>query len=168
MAYVDVRRAFPSVRRELLWHKLSELGASDSLVRALVGLYTDVTGSVKGMDGLSGVFDILFGTREGGVESPLLYVLFVADLISDLDNTRLGGAPVELDGRQLRALQLADDLALIARSEPDLNKLLQQWSHFCRRNHKETSIKKTEVVIYTVETDGSLSFANGVFQVDAA
>ena len=68
---------------------------------------------------------------------------------------------------QLRALQLADDLALIARSESDLNKLLQQWSHFCRRNHKETSIKKTEVVIYTVETDGSLSFANGVFQVDA-
>ena len=29
VAFVDVRRAFPSVRRDILWRELSALGASD-------------------------------------------------------------------------------------------------------------------------------------------
>ena len=41
VAFVHVRRAFPSVRRDLLWRKLNGLGASDSLTRARIALYAD-------------------------------------------------------------------------------------------------------------------------------
>ena len=39
VCFVDVKRAFPSVRREILVHKISIDGASDSLVRIVWAIY---------------------------------------------------------------------------------------------------------------------------------
>ena len=61
VAFVDVRRAFPSVRRELLWHKLHKLGASEALIRALMALYDDTCATVRCTDGLSQIFDFELG-----------------------------------------------------------------------------------------------------------
>ena len=162
VAFVDVRKAFPSVRRDLLWRKLKvELGAPDELVAALIALYTDACATVRGPDGRSDTFGISLGTREGGVEAPLLYILFVADLVAMLQDVSLTDGEATLDGHPVRALQLADDLALIAESEDDLSRLLAQWSKHCDLNHQETQIAKTEVVIFTCEGDGDLVMVEG-------
>ena len=162
VAFVDVRKAFPSVRRDLLWRKLKvELGASDELVAALIALYTDACATVQGPDGRSDTFGISLGTREGGVEAPLLYILFVADLVAMLQDVPLTDGEATLDGHPVRALQLADDLALIAESEDDSNRLLAQWARHCDLNHQETQIAKTEVVIFTSEGDGDLVMVEG-------
>ena len=153
VGYVDVKKAFPSVRRDLLFKKLSELGASDSLVRAVWALYEGACASVRTLDGYGHQFDIQVGTREGGVESPLLYILFVSDLIGYLGEVCLFDEPVLLDGRPVRALQLADDLALVATSASDLQRLLDQWGRYCDREHKETQVRKTKVVVYTSAED---------------
>ena len=85
-AFVDVKKAFPSVRRSILWHKLAleHFASADSLpfdvrtlIRALIALYSEATATVRGSDGCSAMFDINSGTREGGVESPWLYVLLL-------------------------------------------------------------------------------------------
>ena len=68
VTYVDVKKAFPTVNRDLLFQKLSNVGASDRLVRALAGLYVEARGTVRGPDGYATPFDITIGTREGGVE----------------------------------------------------------------------------------------------------
>ena len=164
VAFVDVRKAFPSVRRDLLFQKLSELGASDQLTRAVIELYSDACATVRGPEGFSSIFNIHVGTREGGVESPLLYVLFVADLIAELNAEQLTDSTLELDGRPIRALQLADDLALMAESEDDLNRLLSRWESYCDKNHKCTQTKKTEVVIFTHGSDVDLKLEDGVFR----
>jgi len=153
VAFVDVKKAFPTVNRTLLFHKLSKLGAPDFLIRALWALYEGACGSVRNRWGFGELFEILFGTREGGVESPLLYVLFAADLVPQLGQVELGCAPPLLAGRPIRALQLADDIALIARSPEDLQCLIDRWEAFCDANHQETSIAKTETVVYTTGED---------------
>ncbi len=73
-----------------------------------------------------------------------------------LQDVSLTDGEATLDGHPVRALQLADDLALIAESEDDLNRLLAQWSKHCDLSHQETQIAKTEVVIFTCEGDGDL------------
>ena len=82
-------KAFPSVRHSILWHKLAleHFAAADSLpfdvrtlIRALIALNSEATATIRGSDGCSAMFNINSGTREGGVESPWLYILFVADL----------------------------------------------------------------------------------------
>ena len=62
-----------------------------------------------------------------------------------------------MDNKPIRALQLADDLALIAESEDDLNRLLARWASYCDRTHQETQTRKTEVVVFTNETDPHLT-----------
>ena len=57
---------------------------------------------------------------------PLLYTVFVCDIISRLDRVDIGEDRVYLAGKEFRALQLADDLALIARSPEALQKLIDE------------------------------------------
>ena len=114
---------------------MSKLGASDRLVRALSALYREAQGTVRGPEGYAAPFDILTGTREGGVESPLPYVLFVSDLIARLDVGQLEQRPPRLAGKEIRALQLADDLALLARSPTDMQRLINEWERFCDEFH---------------------------------
>ena len=161
IAFVDVRKAFPSVSRELLFQKLSQKGAPDSLVRALWALYDNAQGTVRGAQGFGVPFDIEVGTREGGVESPLLFILFVCDLIGNFDAIDFDGEEVMLAGSPIRALQLADDLAIFAKNPQDLDKLILAWEEYCDRNHIETQIKKTEILPVTWESDEELIIKNG-------
>ena len=148
VAFVDVRKAFPTVKRDILFQKLAALGADDSLIRAVWDLYDGAKGTVRGVDGYGEFFDVLVGTREGGIESSLLYVLFVADLLADLAHVRFTREMPQLGRAPVRALQLADDLALIAHSAEDLQALLDQWGRYCDSNHQETQTRKTEVTIF--------------------
>ena len=163
IAFVDVRKAFPTVCRELLFQKLSQkCGAPDSLVRALWALYDEAQGTVRGAQGFGTPFNIEVGTREGGVESPSLYVLFVCDLIAHFDAVDLDGGDVLLAGIAIRALQLADDLAILAKTSEDLDKLLLAWEGFCDRHHMETQIAKTEIIVVTDENEKQLILREGL------
>ena len=108
------------------------------------------------------MFDINSGTREGGVESPWLYVLFVADLIEKINEIELSEDPIFIGNRKVRVLQFADDLVFLARSESDLNALLARWSSYCSLNHQETSLSKTVIAIFTNENDEDLQIQDGV------
>ena len=133
-----------------------------ALIRALIALYSEATATVRGNDGCSEMFDINSGTREGGVESPWLYVLFVADLIEKINEVELSEDPIFIGNRKVRVLQFADDLVFLARSESDLNVLLARWSSFCSLNHQETSLSKIVIAIFTNENDEDLQIQDGV------
>ena len=105
----------------------------------------------------------MVGTREGGVESPLLYTVFVCDIISRLDRVDIGEDRVYLAGKEFRALQLADDLALIARSPEALQKLIDEWQLFCDDNLAETQTTKTEVCVFTTADDSQVLVINESF-----
>ena len=124
ICFIDTQKAFPSVRRDLLLQQLAAAGADDDLLRALHVLYSDTRACIRSADGYGSIFDIFLGTREGGVESPILYSLFVFDLVAKLSTVELDSSPLLLGDSEIRLLQFADDLALIARSAEDLELLL--------------------------------------------
>ena len=74
------------------------------------------------------MFDINSGTREGGVESPWFYILFVPDLIQKINEVELSEDPIFIGNRKIKVLQFADDLVFLAISESDLNALLARRS----------------------------------------
>ena len=143
VCFVDVKRAFPSVRREILLQKLSTHGASDSLVRIIWSIYNGAKATVRGENGYSELFEILLGTRGGGSEASLLFVLFIADLIEHLEKVALSSDPVKLAGKLIRALLLADDLAIVAHSAADLQSLLDAWAAYCDLHNIQTQVVKT-------------------------
>ena len=153
------------MRRDLLWKRLAEAGASDHLIRALYTLYMDAKGTVRASSGFGTVFDINLGTREGGTESPLLYSLFVFDLVQRLGSVNLEEDAVYLDGVEIRTLQFADDVGLLATSEGDIERLLEEWGFCCDDTHQKTQVKKIEMMVFTREDDAFLRIRGSGVQV---
>ena len=113
----------------------------------------DTKGTVRASSGFGIVFDINLGTREGGTESPLLYSLFVFDLVQRPGSVNLENDAVYLDGIEIRTLQFADDVALLATSKEDMDRLLDEWGPCCDDTHQKTQVKKTEMMVFTQEDD---------------
>ena len=97
------------------------------------------------------------------MESPSLYVLFVCDLIARLNAVQLEQRSPTLGGKEIRALQLADDLALLARCPEDMQKLIDEWERFCDDYHIETQIVKTKSVVFTRADDEDSAVSDDTF-----
>lgn len=72
------------------------------------------------------------GLKEGSCLSPILFLLFVSDLPKFLESVP-GDFPLA-GGGELRCLQFADDVALMARNRNDLQKLVDSFVLYCRMN----------------------------------
>ena len=63
--FVDIRKAFPRVRREILFHKMHEIGIPLICIKSIIALCTDIKGSARGPGGFSLTFPTAHGTEEG-------------------------------------------------------------------------------------------------------
>ena len=77
--------------------------------------------TVSWNQGLSDTFKISQGVRQGGVVSPLLYIVYIDELIKRLRQARLG---VVVNGNYSGVLAFADDVCLIAESTHELQAML--------------------------------------------
>ena len=102
--FVDIRKAFPSVRRELLFYQMHKIGIPNIYIRCLMALYTNVQGSARAPAGFSPTFPILQGTREGCILSPLLFLIFFSDAMAALERVHLGEGTIRLGAISLLAV----------------------------------------------------------------
>ena len=108
-------------------------------------------------------FPIEVGTREGGAESPHLYIICVCNLIACLNAVALRDGGALLNGVESRALQLADDLAIISQSAEDQQLLLDAWEQFCDTHHIETQTEKTESMTFCPDDDNNTAIVDEPF-----
>lgn len=88
------------------------------------------------------------GLRQGGGLSPLLFIIFMDDLIKEC-STRV--KKVHVGYRKLQRVQIgecafADDIALIAESRTELQNSLQIWNTVLRENGMRLNKNKTKVM----------------------
>ena len=80
MAFLDFKKAFPSVWREGLWGKMRGYGIEGKFLRLCERLYSDVGARVRVGKVFSERFMIKEGLRQGCILSPTLFSLFLMDL----------------------------------------------------------------------------------------
>ena len=127
VAYVDLKKAFPSVDRDSLFRRLLDLGVPIGLVSAIQSFYVINSAKLRVDNNLSTAFIIALGVLEGSVLSPCLFAtLFTTiwDLFSITDFPSIGARVFSLDN--LWFIAFADDLVIVTLSKEKLEAVLNR------------------------------------------
>ncbi|PIL27056.1 hypothetical protein GSI_10195 [Ganoderma sinense ZZ0214-1] len=143
VVYLDLSNAYPSVDQPSLWVKLADAGAQGPLVDWLRLLYANLSYVVRHDGELSESFRALAGILTGDPLSPILWILFVADLRvpPHPDDLVLGGIPVSL-------LLVADDILLASASPQGVQCKLRHVQAFCDANFLSINVVKTVACVF--------------------
>ena len=79
---------------------------------------------------MSDWFNCPIGTKQGGCISPTMFSIFINDLAAEINSLDLG---IQVDNKKVCILLYAGDIALIASSENDLQRMLDILWGWCRR-----------------------------------
>lgn len=147
--FVDFKKAFDSVPFDLLLNKLENHGINGKVLHMITSLYNKCTASVKLSSGLSNSFKCNKGVRQGCPLSPILFNLYINDVISSLETNLDPTSLPELDNKNINSLLYADDLAILALDETTLQLQLNSLADFSERNKLEINTSKTKIMIFT-------------------
>jgi hypothetical protein len=84
--FIDFQKAFDSVWHEALLIKLLRNGIGGLFYKIIKSMYLTACSCVKDKNGLSKSFPIGRGVKQGDVLSPLIFNMYLNDLIPDLNS----------------------------------------------------------------------------------
>jgi hypothetical protein len=148
--FVDFRKAYDLVPRNLLWEKLQRVGIDGMLLRSITALYSTYPCDVRTSSGLSPWFTPGCGVKQGCPLSPLLFSLYIDDLeavFAHHDPNDQMAAP-RLEGGAVRLLFYADDIVLLSTSAVKLRHQLGVLHTYCAAWALSVNRQKTEVMIF--------------------
>lgn len=182
MAFIDLRKAYDSVDRELMMAILRAEGVPEKLVKLIEKLYEHTTLRVRVKDELGRSVEISSGVRQGCILSPTLFNLFLNFLLKHvLPELRRRGVKLKyrigtslfdtvsvdtLDDADEWGFLYADDLVLVAGRMTELHDMIRIFDDVMRKAGMELSVPKTKVMMVENEAaHGALSLgARGTIQ----
>ena len=165
LLFTDLTKAFDTVSRPGLWSILSKLACPSKFISTVWSLHDGMMARVIDNGDVSDSFPVASGVKQGCVLAPTLFRLLFAEMSVGLAKTSAGTMiRYRTDGRffDLRRLKantrvqealvrdflFADDCALAAHSEEDLQCLDDCFSTAAKAFGLQISIKKTEVLCH--------------------
>jgi hypothetical protein len=119
--FLDASKAFDRVQYCKLFRLLGKRGLPACIVRILINLYTANEVRVVWAGLASDYFSVLNGVKQGGVISPILFCIYIDDLLIKL---RMSGVGCFVGLNFTGALAYADDIVLMAPTPSAMRKLL--------------------------------------------
>ena len=143
-AFVDFKKAYDTVNRNLLWNKLCNIGVNGKMFKAVKSLYNSVSSCDRINGSKTDWFDVTTCLRQGCCLSPLLFNCFVNDFASKVKALNIG---IDIGGGNKACIMLyADDIVLLAENETDLQLMLNLLSDWCHSNFMSINPQKTNIV----------------------
>ena len=164
MCMLDASKAFDKVNLLLLFNKLRLKGMCPLLLRFIINMYIGQNIRVKWNDCISHVYAVSNGVKQGGVMSPLLFNLYVQDLIECLDRKGLG---CHMGNHFSGCFIYADDITLVAPSADALNAMLKVCELYAGEHDITFNSNKTKLMHFTMnnQSPGSIQFMRNKLNV---
>lgn len=163
--FVDLTKAFDTVSREGLWAILAKLGCPPKFVKIVQSFHDGMMARIVENGDVSDPFPVSNGVKQGCVMAPTLFSLMFASMLFSALSKSDAGITIRYrcDGRlfDLRRLKaktkvlealvrdflFADDCALAALNEPDLQELATCLAEAAKAFGLTISLQKTEVML---------------------
>jgi sorting nexin-29 len=160
-AFIDFRKAYDCVDRQLLWRALAKMGVHGDMLSTLQGMYAHVTMRVKSGGRLGEPFPAQSGVRQGDPLSPLLFGLYI-DQFEEILAAQCPGTGVCVAGdRMLQLMLYADDLVLLAEDATTLQQMLHCLDSFCASHLLAVNVAKSVVVTWGVAGQAPILVCGG-------
>lgn len=140
---MDFRKAFNSIFREGLWHKLINENVRGKFLKIIMSYYSAIKCCVRTKDGLTDFFLTQRGVQQGAVMSPLLFCIYINDLCQNLPS-ELG---IDIGDTSLNCLMYADDLVLFSSDIYGLQELLDRLYDYCNKWKLSVNLLKTKILV---------------------
>lgn len=172
--FVDFKKAYDSVPRDLLWEKLQRRGVTGWVLQAVKALYANVPMCVKSPTGYSGFFEATMGVKQGCPLSPLLFGMYIDDLEGELLAAVNAGVPLDapmLQDTPVPSLLYADDLAQMSLSVAGLKKQMEILKDYANRWGLTVNVGKTKIVVFAArrsrkaENETKIYFGDSLIEV---
>ena len=155
--FIDFRKAFDWINRDLLLYKLIKSGINGKFYNAIKSLYSAPIACVSVNDYATGWFPQNDGVKQGDVLSPTLFAIYINDLALEI---KASGVGVKVGDETVCILLYADDIVLLAQSEEDLQIMLNIVSDWCCKWKLEVNEEKTQIVHFRKK---SIERSNAIF-----
>lgn len=138
-AFLDIAQAYDGVCRPLLWRKCRDRGLNDSLLAVCMSLCDRGVSRVVIEDQVSEPYPVTCGVPQGSVLSPLLYSVFIDDLVQALTEA---GPGLRLGQVDFHGALYADDIAAVAEDRDKLQRVLDKAAHHSLQNGYRFNVGK--------------------------
>ena len=167
VSFIDLRKAFDTVDRTMLWFKLHRTGVRGKFYTALQSLYQDTKCTVKVNGERTPWFRVPSGVKQGCVLSPTMFSVYINDLAVRINDARLG---VSVGDAILSILLYADDIALIAPDASSLQSMLDIVAEWSNTWGLSINPRKTKVVHFRNPSvpETITNFRCGEFDIEKA
>ena len=146
VAFIDFRKAFDCIDRQILLQILSVNGLRGKLFNVLTSLYNNLKFCIRDRNGYSNVLPCYMGVQQGSPLSPLLFNLFIDSINNEMDTLKFHG--VQIGGETMTHLLYADDLVLFSYSVMGLQRLLDGLTRFSKDFSLQINMSKSKIVVF--------------------
>ena len=148
VAFIDFRKAFDSVNRNLLWNVLRKQGVKGKLYKSLRSVYDSVLACVRDKHVYSEMFECPRGVKQGCLLSPLLFSFLINELAMEVAENGRHGIQLIPGGIEIFLLLFADDIILLSDTVVGLQNQLSALKQEADRLDLVVNLEKTNVMVF--------------------
>ena len=150
VAFIDLRKAFDSVRQDTLLNMLCIAGISNSntFINAVKAIYGKVLSCVRVNGEFTDMFDCPQGLRQGCMLSPTLFSIVMNEIATSVANKGKHGIQLLPGLIELLILLFADDLALLSCSPHGLQVQLNCVHRLCMELGLKINTEKSKIMVF--------------------
>ena len=143
---LDATKAFDRVHIPKLFSLVSKKGVCPLLVRFLLRMYVGQRIRVQWGEDISDEHDIVNGVKQGGVLSPILFTIYLDELLARLEHD--GNAGCQMGDAYAGVVAYADDVCLLSPTIFGLKQMLCTTESFADEFHLQFNPSKSLLVVH--------------------
>ena len=138
--------------RHIVFAKLLKAGIQGKMLRVIQNLFSSNPANVQIGDFLSPEFFVNCGVLQGSKLGPILFNIFINDLLTELENSGHGATIGKI---HIPVLGFADDIVLIADNPKKLQDLINICQHWASKNQMSFNTSKCKVMKFNEPSNDS-------------